>query len=68
MIFLAGKGFSETTCWTGGDGILISVTLYGPLAFSETTFWIGREMIVVLTIQFSSKADNLATGNFSDLK
>ncbi len=50
MIFLEGKGFREMTCWIGGDGILASVTLNGPLAFSETTCCMGGEAIVVLMI------------------
>ncbi len=45
MIFLAGKGFRHMTSWTGGDGILISVTLYGPFTFREMTFCTGGEMI-----------------------
>ncbi len=44
-ILLGGKGFSEMTSWTGGDGILTSETLYGPLAFISVTHWIGGEMI-----------------------
>ncbi len=45
MILLVGKGFSEMTSWTGGDGILISVSLYGPWAFSETIFCMGGDGI-----------------------
>ncbi len=50
MILLVGKAFSVTTCWTGGDGILISVTLCRPLAFSGTIFWIGGDAIEHSTI------------------
>ncbi len=46
MIFLTGKAFSVTTSWTGGDGILTSVTLNGMPAFSETTSWIGGDGIL----------------------
>ncbi len=48
MILLMGKAFGVTTSWTGGDRILHSVTLNGPLAFSEVTVWIGGEAIEVL--------------------
>ncbi len=47
MIFLEGKAFREMTSCTGGDRILISVTLNGALAFSETTCWIGGDAIEV---------------------
>ncbi len=41
MIFLAGKAFSVTISWMGGDGILTSETLYGPFALREMTCCIG---------------------------
>ncbi len=50
VIFLVGKAFREMTSWIGGDGILTSETLYGPLALRETIFWIGSEAIEVSTI------------------
>ncbi len=50
IILLAGKGFSEMTCCIGGDGILNSVTLNGPLAFSGMTFCTGGDAIEVSVI------------------
>ncbi len=50
VILLVGNAFSKTTSWTGGDGILISVTLYGLWALRGTTFCLGGDAIVVWSI------------------
>ncbi len=49
------------TSWTGGDRILISVTLYGPWAFSEMTFWVGGDAIEVSTIEKDGKTGSEVT-------
>ncbi len=58
MILLAGNGLSEMTCWTGGDRILHSLTLYGPFAFRGITFCMGSEAIVHSTIGNDGKTCN----------
>ncbi len=53
-ILWAMKGFSGMTFCVGGDGILISVILYGVGAFSVTIRCMGGERIVHLTIRSGS--------------
>ncbi len=45
VILPVGNAFSVTTSWIGGDRILHSVTLNGPLGFSEVIFCMGGEEI-----------------------
>ncbi len=61
VIFLTGKAFSVMTSWIGGDGILTSVTLYGPFAIRGTTFWIGSDAIVVSMIGNDGKTCSVMT-------